>query len=264
MKHKALCLLPLFLLLALILAPSTGATEEDVYAILYADKTLVFQYGDAPENGREVTKAYPVNLNGSVSWRDKASTIRAVVFKDTIQPLSMADWFRGFSSLKSIQGLDKVDTSKVTDMSGLFAGCSKFTEMNLLGLDTSSVTSMSYMFQDCSHLKSLNADDWNTSNVTDMTHMFCDCSSLAALDVSGWDTSNVTNMWSMFYNCSSLTTLDVSGFDTSSVTDMGEMFYGCGSLTALDVSGFDTSNVTHMGDMFFQCFRSAASTLPTL
>lgn len=244
MGHKGLCWLPLFLLLALILAPSTGATEEDVYAILYADKTLVFQYGNAPESGRKVTKTYPVNLNGGVSWSDKASAIKAVVFKDAIQPLSMAYWFNGFSSLESIQGLDKVDTSEVTKMYGLFAGCSKFTEMDLRGLDTSSVTDMSNMFDDCSRLTSLNLSGWDTSSVTHMECMFYGCSSLTALDISGWDVSSVTHTEEMFSGCSSLKTIYASEYFEA--PDDYYMFDGCTSLVGGAGTEYDDSQYNYI------------------
>ena len=65
MNGKGLFFLPLALLLfALTLAPTTGATEDSVYAILYANNTLVFQYGDAPHKGWKVEETYPVNLSG--------------------------------------------------------------------------------------------------------------------------------------------------------------------------------------------------------
>ena len=259
MKLKLLSLFPFALLFALMLAPTTGATENDVYAILYSDKTLVFQYGDAPESGREVTETYPVDLNGynswnyQVPWSDKSSTIKTVIFKDAIQPLSMAYWFNGFSALKSIQDLDKVDTSYVTSMAYLFAGCSKFESMDLRGLDTSSVTSMKWMFSGCNRLTSLNISGWDTSRVTDMGSLFFECSKLKTLNISGFNTSNVTDMGGMFSRCSSLTALDVSDFDTSKVMTMNGMFNSCSTLTALDVSSFDTSNVTGMSGMFNRC-----------
>lgn len=74
-------------------------------------------------------------------------------------------------------------------------------------IDTSNVTDMSGMFINCSLLQTLDLSSWVTSNVTNMANMFYYCRSLQTLDVSNWDTSNVTNINSMFYYCKKLTTL---------------------------------------------------------
>ena len=100
----------------------------------------------------------------------------------------------------------------------------------LKGLDTSNVTNMNYMLAGCSSLTSLDLSNLDTSNVTSMESMFDECSSLTSLDLSNFNTSNVTNMRSMLSGCSSLTTLDLSSFDTSNVTSMTYMFSGCSSL----------------------------------
>ena len=161
--------------------------------------------------------------------------------------------FRNFTNLQTITFGDNFDTSKVTDMSNMFSGCSSLTTLDVSNFDTSNVTNMGSMFSNCSKLTTLDVSNFDTSNVTNMYSMFYNCSSLTTLDVSKWDTSSVTNMFQMFSNCSSLTTLDVSNWDTSKVTNMGSMFFGCNSLTTLDVSNWDTGNVTRMNSMFYYC-----------
>ena len=103
-------------------------------------------------------------------------------------------------------------------------------------LNTSNVTNMNCMFAGCSNLTSLDVSSFDTSNVTLMGGMFEGCSNLTSLDVSSFDTSNVTNMSCMFGGCSSLTSLDVSSFDTPKVTVMAFMFEYCSSLTDLTLS----------------------------
>lgn len=100
-------------------------------------------------------------------------------------------------------------------------------------LDTSKVTNMSYMFNGCSALTSLDLSGFDTSKVTYMDNMFNGCSALTALDLSGFDTSSVKEMYGMFYMCSALTSLDVSGFDTSQVTSMRNMFRNCTKLKSV-------------------------------
>ena len=92
-------------------------------------------------------------------------------------------------------------------------------------IDTSQVTNMSGMFRRCSSLASV--PDMDTSQVTNMNAMFHGCSSLTT--VPDMDTSQVTDMGSMFYGCSSLTT--VPDMHTSNASDVSRMFYGCSPLT---------------------------------
>ena len=158
--------------------------------------------------------------------------------------------FNAFTNVTSLIGLNKLDTSNVTNMRGVFRGCSSLTSLDLSKFDTSNVTNMCAMFAGCSGLTSLDVTKFDTSKVTDMNSMFYGCSGLTSLDVTKFDTSNVMDMCAMFSGCSSLTSLDVTKFDTSKVTDMSSMFSACESLTSLDLSSFNTAKVTDMSYMF--------------
>ena len=147
-----------------------------------------------------------------------------------------------------------VDTSKVTNMNGMFNNCSSLISLNVSGFDTSNVTNMNNMFYYCEALTSLDVSKFDTSKVTNMFNMFGRCCALTSLDVSKFDTSKVTDMSSMFQHCRLLTSFDVSNFNTSNVTNMNTMFASCSALTSLDVSGWDTSNVIYMGYMFRNCW----------
>ena len=91
-------------------------------------------------------------------------------------------------------------------------------------LDTSKVTNMKYMISNCNKLQTIDLSNFNTSNVTDMSYMFYSCPYLTPLDVSSFDTSNVTTMFYMFENCNALTTLDVSNFNTDKLNNAFGMF----------------------------------------
>lgn len=161
--------------------------------------------------------------------------------------------FAGFKNLETIEGLENLDTSQVTNMSFMFWDCNSITSLNVSSFDTSKVTDMSCLFDSCGLLTDLDVSHFDTSNVINMYGMFSCCYALTGLDLSNFDTRNVTNMSWMFNQCQALTSLNISTFSTSKVTDMGGMFHMCEKLTNLDLSSFNTSNVTDMNNMFNDC-----------
>ena len=239
---------------------------------LYQDAIIGIQpaYPDTPsqyavyDNGK-MTLYYDTekeNRTGTViphkdGWLKYAKEITEFVIDPSFANLKqriLSYFFNDWSKLKSIDGIENlIKTDYVTDMSGMFYGCSSLTNLDLSGFKTDNVTNMKSMFSGCSSLTNLDVSGFKTDYVTDMSGMFYGCSSLTNLDVSGFKTDNVTNMKSMFSGCSSLTNLDVSGFKTGNVTNMYRMFSDCSSLTNLDVSGFKTDNVTDMAQMFYRC-----------
>jgi len=166
---------------------------------------------------------------------------------------NMTDLFARLPLLTTIEGLENIDTSTVTTMSGMFFDAQRLANLDLSDFDTSNVTDMSWMFYGTRALTSLDLANFDTSNVTDMKSMFDmdgGAGALTSLDQSGFDTSNVTNMSRMFSRLENLTSLNLSSFDTSKVTDMSWMFSTTRALTSLYLSSFDTSNVTNMRNMF--------------
>ncbi|MBQ3920443.1 MAG: BspA family leucine-rich repeat surface protein, partial [Oscillospiraceae bacterium] len=77
---------------------------------------------------------------------DAADVKKVVIARDTTAGTSLHGAFDGFSSLESIEGLEYLDTSSVTDMRGMFMSCSSLTSLDLSGFDTSNVTAMYGMF----------------------------------------------------------------------------------------------------------------------
>ena len=163
----------------------------------------------------------------NLPWSGYANKIlSASVVDNGIAPLSTACWFFNFAACSSID-LSRLDTSKVTNMSWMFASCESLTALDLA--------------------------NWDTSNVTDMMCMFVDLKKISVLDLRGFDTSKVTTMFGMFEGCEALTSLNVMGWNISSVIDMTEMFYGCINLAVLDVSSFMVSESTDTSLMFAYC-----------
>ena len=235
-----------------------SAAQAYPYAVLSADqKTLTFYY-NTTYRWAEGT-VYFFNWGGIPWWTssDGNEIIETVTFDESFSNYhgltSCIRMFYKLTALTQINHLDYLNTENVTDMYGMFYGCSSLTSLDLSTFNTANVTKMTYMFNGCTSLTSLNVSSFNTANVAGMMGMFNNCCSLTTLDISNFDTGKVVNMREMFQRCSSLTNLDLSNFNTENVKYMEYMFDNCRSLTSLDISNFNTVKVTNMTAMFFQC-----------
>ena len=225
---------------------ATGAVKKiQAFAVYSADDGSLNFYrraiAELPSAGEQFEgKAVAAVFNGfetetpgegnNVPWSSYSSNVKTVTVADEgIAPISTFGWFCDFTNVESID-LSKLNTSNVTDMTTLFAGCSALTSLDLSSFDTANVVSMTNLFADCSALTSLDLSSFDTSNVTDMTGLFAGCSALTSLNLSSFDTSNVGYMTTLFEDCSALTSLDLSSFDTSNITDMTGLFAGCSKL----------------------------------
>lgn len=164
------------------------------------------------------------------------------------------EWGNAFFNLTNIKKMDlsHLDTSDITNMSLMFWGDNKLTDLNLTGWDTSKNTSMYAMFTYDNNLTNLQGlSDWDTSKVTNMQSAFYGVA-VQNLDLSNWNTSSVTNMHAMFMNDSHLISVgNLDNWDTSNVTDMAFMFYNVRNLkTPGNLDNWDVSNVTDMSYMF--------------
>ena len=226
----------------LLLLPANMVAQTD-YA--YAEfnnstGTLTFKCGSSkPE------EAYGLNEGTSdPGWSGQSSKINKVVFDASFayaRPTSCYDWFYNCQELTDIEGIENLNTEKVTDMSWMFSKCEKLSSLDLSNFNTEKVTNMYGMFFKCEKLTSLDLSNFNTEKVTNMGSMFCNCSSLTSLDLSNFNTAKVKNMYSMFASCSALTTIYASDkFVTYQVSNGEFMFYGCEKL-----KGYAESKTDH-------------------
>lgn len=182
---------------------------------------------------------------------DSGSTYTLYIQGNDVIYLSIGWYlFSGFSNLNIIEGLEYVDTSRVTNMVAMFKDCNSLSSLNLSHFDTSQVIRMNWMFDGCSSLTNLNVSSFDTSKVTTMTGMFKSCQNLTNLELGNFNTAQVTEMEEMFWGSSSLINLDLSNFDTSQVVNMSSMFGVCRKLTNLDFRNATFTTVTMYSSMF--------------
>ena len=225
------------------------ATQEVSYAsLLYkgyavfdgSTRTLTFRYGPSKPEG-----AYDLNEGtSSPAWEIQRANIEKVVFDASFanaRPTSCYKWFWAFNNLAQIEGIEYLNTEKVTNMDWMFSGYSNLPSLDLSNFDTRNVTSMRGMFNACKGIGSLDLSNFNTQNLTDMCCMFWGCSELTSLDLTNFDTQNVEDMSAMFIDCSNLTTIYVGDkFVTTNVSNGSNMFAGCEKL-----KNYDRSKTNH-------------------
>lgn len=106
---------------------------------------------------------------------------------------------------QTITGIEYLNTSAVTNMYGMFGGCTALTSIDVSHFNTTKVTDMTFMFQNCKKLKDLDLSDFNTSKVTSMQAMFMNCNNLSVIYVGNkWTTNKVTSSSNMFKDCTNL------------------------------------------------------------
>ena len=235
-----------------------GYFSRAIPRVKYADGTLTFFLTSKETLGENEYGIYGLGAKPDWVWKNPNVTkVTKVVFDPAFanaRPTNCYAWFQGYVNLTSIEGIEYLNTSQVTDMHNMFSECSHLQTTDFSGFDTRKVKDMSYMFHNCGSLKSLDISNFNTSEVTDMRGMFESCIGLTSLDLSHLNTSKVSVMASMFQSCINLLSVNLSGWDTRNVISMTRMFKRCHSLKTLDLSGFDTREKTcTMGDMFNTC-----------
>jgi surface protein len=235
-----------------------GYFSRAIPRVKYADGTLTFFLATKETLGENEYGIYDGWATPDWVWQNpNVTNVTKVVFDPAFanaRPTKCNEWFQNYVNLTSIEGIEYLNTSQVTDMHNMFYNCYHLQTTDFSGFDTRKVKDMSNMFYNCGSLKSLDISNFNTSEVTNMRNMFYHCIGLTSLDLSHFNTSKVSIMISMFQLCSNLLSVNLSGWDTRNVGSMDHMFEKCISLKTLDLSGFDTREKTcAMDDMFNTC-----------
>ncbi|MCR4890627.1 MAG: DUF285 domain-containing protein, partial [Lachnospiraceae bacterium] len=251
-----------------------GYFTDTVYAYMDGEDTLRFAIHvpeSIPDNmkwkvGEATTYTATAQNKG---WRPYRTNIITVVFDNYVTPDNTAFWFAGCTNLVIVKDIERLNTSRVTDMQYMFDNCSSdaFVTLDVSHFDTAKVENMSHLFNYCNRPLEFDVSNWNTAKVTKMDYLFA-CPNnkprVTTLDLSSWETSNVTTMERMFSGRTSLKTLlvDDEKFDSSNVTSMSYMFQGLYSCTREDFGFLETGSVTNMSGMFnYYAWGSGATQL---
>lgn len=233
-------------IMAFLFAGAIGAfAAVGPYVVFDSDaKTMTFKYGEQPTIDN--VKCFTLNSKTYVpNWYiegELKKNVTTVVFDKSFaaaSPTTCKSWFNGFLQLTEIKGIKNLNTSNVSDMAYMFAGCSNLKSVDLTYMNLQNVEDMSYMFYYCLALKTVYLKGLNTYKVKNMNSMFEFCTSLGYLDLSSFNTQNVQNFQKMFYECRSLKAIYASPMFVVNITkptSKADMFSGCFKLAGESMS----------------------------
>ena len=156
-----------------IISETVNFVQGDFPYAVYNDGTLTF-YNDTQQSNRAGT-VYDIEST-TPGWRSEhAKEITKVVFNPSFAealPLSTNYWFDGATQLKEIEGMQYLNTRRVTKMRSMFSRCTSLESVDLSQFNTARVTDMVDMFSNCTSLQEIDLSQFNTSQVTSMSEMF--------------------------------------------------------------------------------------------
>ena len=201
MKTRLLSLL--LVMLASVMPMKLWAADGNAepYAVLSDNNTkLTFYYDDQREARGGMSVAGSFDHPNYQPWYSQRESITSAEFDPSFANCttltSTAYWFLECKNMVSISGIEYLKTDNVTDMWGMFGGCSGLTSLDLSGFNTANVKSMGSMFEGCSGLTKIFAgDDWNTALVTDGGSMFSGCTSLVGGAGTAYDANHTDHTY---------------------------------------------------------------------
>ena len=177
----------LFTLICLCLLAASTSWAQQLYTT-FKYGTLNYYYDDQMDSRSGEKEVYDQSKGLSIS--NKKDVLEANItpsMKDA--PLtSTYRMFYGLENMKSIHGLENLNTTNVTNMSLMFQNCYSLTSLDLSSFNTQNVTEMVNMFDYCLSLRTIFCnDDWGKSSVLEYSKdMFSQCVSLVGGRGTKW------------------------------------------------------------------------------
>ena len=156
-------------------------------------------------------------------------------------------------------------TPKLLDISYLFSRCKNLTEAHSLDrIRSSTVKNMCGVFNQCKKLTKITAEGFDCTNVEDMSIMFQGCENLNSNDyiTNGNETKNLKDIRGMFSGCKNWINIYHRITSTDNIVYMGKLFNGCEKLNEITELGKNSKprnimkNVINAKEMFAGCTKS--------
>lgn len=198
---------------------------EDYYEIIIGDRYDIGLKTAGLENIKNATQLF-INLQN----------VRTLYIEGDFKPETMVQTFEGVSNLTTLN-FDNLDTSNCTSMEGTFSGLTTFNNWNFLNsLDTSKVKNMSNLFAYSSTLTEM--PTFSMASVEDASYMFEQTGiSKIKPNILG---NNIKTAEGMFSLCTNLDLADISDYTTifghnNNLTNVSHLFEMCSKVSTVGV-----------------------------
>ena len=177
--------------------PGYFTAPPEAYACYTESNTTLTFYYDTQRSSRPGTTYYLNTGSNYTGWDTDGtrSNVTKVVFDSSFagaRPTSTCDWFFDMQNLQTIQGIEYLNTSEVTNMNWMFMKCTKLTSLDVSHFNTSKVISMTQMFYGSSNLRTIYVSNgWSTAAVTTSENMFYNCTSLVGGKGTTYDANHI-------------------------------------------------------------------------
>ena len=198
---------------------------EDYYEIIIGDRYDIGLKTAGLENIKNATQLF-MNLQN----------VRTLYIEGDFKPETMVQTFEGVSNLTTLN-FDNFDTSNCTSMEGTFSGLTTFNNWNFLNsLDTSKVKNMSNLFAYSSTLTEM--PTFSMASVEDASYMFEQTGiSKIKPNILG---NNIKTAEGMFSLCTNLDLADISDYTTifghnNNLTNVSHLFEMCSKVSTVGI-----------------------------
>lgn len=198
---------------------------EDYYEIIIGDRYDIGLKTAGLENIKNATQLF-INLQN----------VRTLYIEGDFKPETMVQTFEGVSNLTTLN-FDNLDTSNCTSMEGTFSGLTTFNNWNFLNnLDTSKVKNMSNLFAYSSTLTEM--PTFSMASVEDASYMFEQTGiSKIKPNILG---NNIKTAEGMFSLCTNLDLADISDYTTifghnNNLTNVSHLFEMCSKVSTVGI-----------------------------
>lgn len=178
---KKFILFPLMCLLGMMSAQTAKSQEIMLPATLYATgvgSTMYLHYDEHEKDALDPlgfsTKWSASEGTNKMPQADREKITKVVISSsmEEARPTSCYKWFDGLTNVTSIEGLENLNTSKVTTMAYMFHDCMNVSSLDVVEFQMENVESTAYMFANCSSVESLDVRWYVMKSAKDISYMF--------------------------------------------------------------------------------------------
>lgn len=237
--------------------------EDDNFEFFIDSHQIIFEEKINPIEGVEAVDISKNKSSSVLAYVDRSNPDNIVTHIQAdgtiLFPEDCSGFFGNFVNLTSIIGLEKINTSYVTDMTEMFKNLESITSLNLSGWDVSNVTNMSNMFYDTAIINNLDLSNWKFSTNTEFYGILHYTNyEIETLNLSGWDVRNIdleSFLRNLLYD-SDLNNLNLSNWyvNPEIISDIWNTIVGS---TTITIENLDLSNWS-----FSTKFENASSVIP--